>query len=101
MYLGLVETETPDTTNDLMEGDYFLVKETLLRELIPTLKERYGNMMGSVWFKSTDKTKAVQTLGDFTTLSNDVDDAVIGNAIIKDLISLNIVSENILTGEKP
>jgi cytoskeletal protein CcmA (bactofilin family) len=87
-------TELPTETTDgepLVTGDYFLVNTTFIDSEITYTKGHIYEYNGTSWDDSDNGNLVMTLLDDFADISNDVDDTVIGNAVIKKLIALEAV----------
>ncbi len=79
----------------LENGDYFIVGENFSSGGTNYLKGQIWEYQNNAWVISTDTSKAMSLLGDFADLEVDVESTVIGNAVIKSLVALQAVVQNL------
>lgn len=104
--LGMI-TSYPLPTNisgkSILAGDYFLWGGSTINPNVHSdvpyglIKGEVYEYTGAVWQKTTNKNLVMSLLGDFIGISNDVDEAVMGNVIIKDLVAINAFIKNLTT----
>lgn len=87
-----VPTETPDG-EPLVKGDYFLWAGTTTEDYT---KGKIYEYSGSAWVESTNGDLVMTMFDSFADLANDVDSTVIGNAVIKKLVALDAVVQNLV-----
>jgi len=87
-----VPTETP-TGEPLVAGDYFLWAATTTGTYTKGVIYEWS---GSAWVESTNGDLVMTMFDSFADLANDVDSTVIGNAVIKKLVALDAVVQNLV-----
>lgn len=94
---GMVTIEAPTETTDgepLSKGDYFLWGGATTTTYTKGAIYEYT---GSTWVESTNGDLVMTMFDSFADLANDVDDTVIGNAVIKKLVANKAFIDNLMT----
>lgn len=86
-----VPAETP-TGEPLVAGDYFLWATTTTEDYT---KGKIYEWSGSAWVESTNGDLVMTMFDSFSDLANDVDSTVIGNAVIKKLVTIEAFIDNL------
>ena len=102
MKLPMATTETPKETLDgepLVAGDYFVVGAEFVEATVTYKIGTLWEYTGSSWVLSSDKMKALNAMGDFTTVASAAEDGVFCRLIAKEIYAQSAVIEEIGTKE--
>jgi len=81
--------------NPLIAGDYFLASDTFVDGGITYEKAKIYEWNGTGWFESANTNLVMTVFDDFADVANDVDETVIGNAVIKKLVAISAFINNL------
>lgn len=102
MKLPMATTETPKETLDgepLVAGDYFVVGAEFVEASVTYKVGTLWEYTGTSWVLSSDKMKALNAMGDFTTVASAAEDDVFCRLIAQEIYAQSAVIEEIGTKE--